>query len=285
MSQGYTDEELKRLHMTLMDILSEIARVCDEAGISWFLCGGSLIGSHYWSNIIPFDDDVDLGMTRDNYERFLREAPARLKPEYCLQWFGNTPETPFYFAKVRKRDTLFVEELTRNLHMQQGVYIDIIPFDRLPDNPERQRRQRKAATIINSCFVSKSVWRYKHCGHCELKAPLEHSFLNCVFDRLVITFVPKRALYWLMRKAQTWYNGRKTTWMGNVMTSFDNIRAANLESLQPVPFGHLQAFVPMNYEEYLHSHYPKLKKYLTPEEIERYSHRPLKISFGAGNRE
>lgn len=279
MKQGYTDEERGLLHSALREILSEIARVCDEAGIRYFLCGGSMIGCHFFNDIDPFDDDVDLGMTRDNYERFLREAPAKLRPEYALQWFGNTPQTPFYFAKVRKRGTLFVEESTRNINMQQGIYIDIFPFDKIPDAQKPQRRQRKMANIINSCFVSKSVWRYKYCGRCELQEPLRHSFLNCLFDRVVVTVVPKRALFWLLRRVQTWYNGCETAYCNIVLTDVDQIRVANVADLQPAAFGGMTVFMPRNYEEYLHHHYPNLRKYLPKEEVERNSHRPVTLQF------
>lgn len=284
MSKGYTDEERRRLHGELRDVLSEIVRVCDETGIRYFLCGGSMIGCHFWNDIDPTDDDVDLGMTRENYERFLSEAPARLRPEYCLQWFGNEPQTPFYFAKVRKRGTLFVEECTRNIKMEQGIYVDIFPFDRVPDDPKRQRRQRKIANILNSCFVSKSVWRYKHCGHCELKTPLKHSFLNCVFDRVAITFVPKSALYWLLRKVQTWYNDSDTTYCNIVLTDVDQIRVASVENLKPASFGGMTVFMADNYEEYLHHHYPNLRKFLPKEEAERFSHRPVRLAFSVEER-
>lgn len=279
MNATYTDEERQRLHSVLRDILGETVRVCQELGIKYFMVGGSLIGCHFWEDIDPSDDDVDVGMRRSEYERFLREAPSRLRSGYTLQWFGNTPETPFYFAKIRKLGTLFVEETTRKLNMQQGIYIDIFPFDNIPDNPAKRRRQRKMANIINSCFVSKAVWRYRWFGSCELAEPARHSLMNCLFDRLVVTLVPKRTLYRLLRKVQTMYNDTETTECNIVLTDVDQLKIANLEPPATARFGGMTVSVPQNYEEYLRHHYPTLRKHIPKEEYYKYSHRPLILSF------
>lgn len=279
MSRTYTQDELEKLHVHLKQILREVIRVCDEINVKYFIVGGGVIGIHFFDDINPFDDDIDIGMTRDDYERFLREAPSRLSNGYVLQWYGTEPKTPFYFAKVRMDGTLFVEETTRKIDMHQGIYVDIFPFDRVPDDPIKQQRQRKLANIINSCFISKAVWRYAHCGRCEIEQPLVHSFLNCVFDRIVITLVPKRVIYNMLRKVQTWYNGTETKCYNIVLTNVDHIRAENLEDLLHVDFGGIDACVFRNYEEYLHHHYPNLRKYLPQEEIDRNSHRPVILSF------
>lgn len=283
MRKGYTEDELKRLHECLRDVLRETVRVCEEIGVKFFMVGGSMIGCHFFNDIDPFDDDVDVGMTRDDYERFLKEAPARLSKGYVLQWFGTTPETPFYFAKIRKDGTLFVEETTRNIDMHQGIYVDIFPFDRIPDDMKKQRRQRKLANILNSCFVSKSVWTYRHCGRCELEVPHEHSFLNCLFDRIVIMLLPKRVIYRLLRKVQTCYNDTETTFCNIVLTNVDQIKWEYVNDLQRVKLGDIDVYIPKNHEEYLHHHYPNLRKFLPKEEVEKNSHRPVELSFGTDN--
>lgn len=280
MTQTYTDEERKKLHTRLREVLAEVTRVCDEAGIEYFLVGGSLIGYHFWRDIVPFDDDIDVGMTRSNYDRFLKEAPTRLGSKFVLQWFGNTPETPFYFAKVRLKGTRFVEEATRKLNMEQGIYVDIFPFDRIPDDEKKAQRQRKLANIIDVSFFSKTVWTFKYCGRCEIAKPNKHGLLNCLFDRIVVTLVPKRTLYWLLTKVQTHYNRTETTFCSNVMTNFDRLRCKYATPTVKVQFGGITVGVPQEYEEYLNYHYPTLRKYLPKEEVERYSHRPVELSFG-----
>ena len=105
----YNSDILRQLHRELHDITREVVRVCDEAKIPYFIQGGTAIGAHFFEDIVPWDDDIDLGMTRENYERFLHEAPKLLREGYTLQEFTTEPDTPFYFAKVRKQGTKFVE--------------------------------------------------------------------------------------------------------------------------------------------------------------------------------
>ena len=128
-TKTYTSLELEKLHTVLYEILGEIARVCKQLDIPFFMIGGSAIGVYYWNGIIPFDDDIDIGMTRRNYERFLRMAPKILDKKFFLQSYESEPHTPFYFAKVRKNGTLFVEQNTKDLNIHQGIFVDIIPFE------------------------------------------------------------------------------------------------------------------------------------------------------------
>ena len=123
----YNAEILRQLHEELYDVLREVVRVCDKAGIPYSIQGGTAIGAHFFEDIVPWDDDVDLGMTRENYERFLREAPALLGEGYVLQEFTTERDTPFYFAKVRKRGTRFVEREWVGMPIEEGIYIDIFP--------------------------------------------------------------------------------------------------------------------------------------------------------------
>ena len=102
----YAQEDLQRLHSELYATLAEIIRVCEVCHIPYFIQGGSAIGALYNKGIVPWDDDIDVGMTRDDYERFLREAPNHLSSDYFLECYATEKNTPFYFAKVRRNNCL-----------------------------------------------------------------------------------------------------------------------------------------------------------------------------------
>ena len=90
----YNSDILRHLHSELKQTLSEVVRVCEAAGIPYFIQGGTAIGSHFFDDIVPWDDDIDLGMTRENYERFLREAPALLDKGLIAK-VGNGNKTKY----------------------------------------------------------------------------------------------------------------------------------------------------------------------------------------------
>lgn len=275
----YTKEELEKLHMCLYDILKEIKRVCDMLDIHFVMLGGSAIGVYYWSGIIPFDDDIDIGMTRGDYEKFLSEAPPLLDKKYFLQWFGSEKHYPLFFAKVRRNDSLFVEEIFSGLDIHQGIYVDILPIDHIPDRKIWRYIQRKSAVLINECFVSKELWRYRWLGKCQIKTPVKSNFWACLFFRAITVLLSKGSIYRLLRFIQSRYNHRVTQYCNTIPTYCDFIRTEDLENLKETTFGGIDVWVPNHLEDYLRRHYPTLKKNLSEEERLRYSHRPQELKL------
>lgn len=275
----YTKNELETLHKTLHEILAEVIRICNKHGIPYFMIGGSAIGVFFYNDIIPFDDDIDIGMTRADYERFLEIAPKELGKGYFLQWAGTDRHTPYYFAKVRKDGTLFIEDSIKNIDMHHGIFVDIFPMDKVPDNKTLQHIQRKVANFLNECLVAKEVWLWRYCGRCEIDTPNRHGFVNCLLNRIVISVMPKHTIYNMLRRTQSMFNRCSSpTYYNIVMTKVDHINVRDIENLQKARFGKHEVYVPDNLETYLRHHYPKLRKDL-PEE-EQVTHRPMTLSFG-----
>ncbi len=273
----YRKEDLQRLHEELYGILAEIVRVCEKCGIPYFIQGGSAIGAFYNQAIVPWDDDIDVGMTRDNYERFLREAPAELGSEYFLEWFGTEPTTPFYFAKVKKNNTLFVEEMFRDMPIHHGIFVDIFPYDRIPDSPTMERWHRARAKFWINCFMGKQIWLWGHCGRCEIDTPLPKSWLGCLAIRVVCSLMSRDGIYRRMNRVLGRYNDRAYERVNIVRMPKDQIRRECVEQPVLMPFGPLNVWVPRDVETYLRHHYPNLRPVL-PEE-EQINHAPYRLSF------
>ncbi|MCD7713401.1 MAG: LicD family protein [Prevotella sp.] len=274
---GYTPGELERLHTVLYEILAEIVRVCDKLGIPYFVIGGTAIGAFFREGIIPWDDDIDIGMTRSNYNRFLREAPAELRKEFFLQWEGSEKHTPFYFAKVRRRGTLFVEGMFRHLDICHGIYIDVFPFDKVPDNRVLQSIHRTACNFLNCCFMGKEIWMWRHCGKCEIDNPTNRGFLPCLLNRIVCLLFTKRAIYRMLSTLQSMFNACRTTYYNLVLMPKDHISVDSINRPQTVRFGPLNVSAPSNLETYLRHHYPNLRRDIPEEEQE--NHRPAALAF------
>lgn len=128
---------LRRVQLTQLEILREVDRMCRENGIRWFLCCGTLLGAVRHHGIIPWDDDLDIGMLRQDYEKFCRLAPEKMDPRFCVQSWHTEPEYPLPFAKVRMRGTVYVEAKSK-VFRENGFYIDVFPFDYAPEQPEDQ---------------------------------------------------------------------------------------------------------------------------------------------------
>lgn len=130
---------LRKVQLTQLEIAKEIKRVCEENGIRFFLNDGTFLGAVRHGGFIPWDDDMDLGMLREDYEAFCRIAPAKLRPEYCLQTWYTDPNYGLPFGKVMKRNTVYLESKKTRRLQENGFYVDIFPFDDVPrDAGQRQ---------------------------------------------------------------------------------------------------------------------------------------------------
>lgn len=274
----YRKEDLARLHGELLDIMAEIVRVCEVCDIPYFIQGGTAIGALFNKGIVPWDDDIDIGMTRADYERFLQLAPQHLRPQYFLEWFGTESNTPFYFAKVKKNGTLFVEEMFRDMDIHHGIFVDIFPYDRIPDNPILERLHRFRSRFWINCFIGKQIWLWRWCGRCEVDRPLPKSFAGCLPVRIVCSLLSRERIYAKMCRMLGAYNGRDCRRVNIVRMPKDQIPRADIENAVMMPFGGMMVRAPRNIESYLRHHYPNLRPEL-PED-EQINHAPYRLSFG-----
>lgn len=274
----YDKKDLARLHGELLDIMAEIIRVCEVCGIPYFIQGGTAIGALFNKGIVPWDDDIDIGMTRADYERFLQLAPQHLRPQYFLEWFGTERNTPFYFAKVKKNGTMFVEEMFRNMDIHHGIFVDIFPYDRIPDNKWLERLHRFRSRFWINCFIGKQIWLWRWCGRCEIDEPLPKSFVGCLAVRVVCSLLSRERIYAKMCRVLGVYNGRDCKRVNIVRMPKDQIPRADIENPVMMPFGGMTVRAPRNIESYLRHHYPNLRPEL-PEE-EQINHAPYRLSFG-----
>lgn len=119
------DSALRRLQETELEILKAFASFCDEHDLEWFIDSGTVLGALRHGGFIPWDDDIDVGMLREDYDRFLRLASQSFVEGYSVHTPDNTEGFAGMFAKVYKDGTLFETRETRDAGLKQGIFIDI----------------------------------------------------------------------------------------------------------------------------------------------------------------
>jgi lipopolysaccharide cholinephosphotransferase len=138
----HIDRKRKELWAIELDMLYELDRVCRKLGVSWFLEAGTLLGAARDGRFIPWDDDIDVSMLREDYDRFLREAPKEFHEPYFLQ-SGYTEKDYFRgHSQLRRSDTCAIlpSELGQ-VFFNQGIFLDIFVLDELfPEKLEKQYR-------------------------------------------------------------------------------------------------------------------------------------------------
>lgn len=120
---------LRKVQLAQVIALDEIVRICDTHGLRYYLAGGSMLGAVRHGGFIPWDDDLDISMPRDDYERFAEICESELGEEFELQSVEKEPNYNLFLAKVRIKNTRLVDRVTANLDINQGIYVDIFPLD------------------------------------------------------------------------------------------------------------------------------------------------------------
>lgn len=145
-----TLDELKKNQLEILDV---VAKFCDERGINYWLNAGTLIGAVRHKGYIPWDDDIDLGMLRPDYDRFMNEFNG-WNPRYEFHSIENDPEFEFAFGKVFDNETVLHEPFGGL--MDSAVNVDIFPVDNAPDDEKILQAIFKEN---HSCNVAANILR------------------------------------------------------------------------------------------------------------------------------
>ena len=131
--------ELNQLHKIVLDILKETLTICERYSLRYYMLGGTLLGAVRHKGFIPWDDDIDIGMPRPDYEKFIQYAQKELpEPFQINNAFMGKDEYGYYYIRVENTKT----KLLRTMSIKSVVipaFIDVFPLDGVP-NDERLKK-------------------------------------------------------------------------------------------------------------------------------------------------
>ncbi len=187
-----TEIQLQELKKREVEIFKGFISVCEKLNLKYYLLGGTLLGAVRHNGFIPWDDDIDVGMPREDYEIFLKKGHALLPDKYFIQTCHTDPEMPINFAKIRDSETTFIETSIRHLKVNHGLYIDIFPLDLYPCDQKEQKRfsfKKKLLDIrIAAAFYQPDKKR-------SLKLKAIQAFLHLLFPTYKRAIIAREKLY------------------------------------------------------------------------------------------
>lgn len=200
------ESDINELHSVQLEILKAVIELCNQENITYFALGGTMLGAVREAGVIEWDDDIDIGMMRSDYEKFIRLASTKLNPEYRLIHYTTEPNCYTYFAKVMKKGTYFVEDYYSDVDTEQGIFIDIKPIDLLPNSRFLQLIHSWKVRTYEQLFLAKVLKKasaYNKRAGClyHLKSIIRISL------HYAVKYISREKLFLLLDNCLKKYNG------------------------------------------------------------------------------
>ena len=261
---------LRQLQLTELEILCVIDEFCKKYEIKYSLYAGTLLGAVRHKGFIPWDDDLDIFMSRENYNKFLKFWKKHPVGGYLLQNKEIEPDFTQSFSKVRKDNTTFLQKGEEHLTYHKGIFVDIFPVDRIPNGALK----RKIYQL--NCMYYQLLTR-------EFVPPTSNAFVKCI-SLTILGFTSKKK-----REKKRKRILRKIT-RYNSDSGLSTVATEIVRTIKtPLPANLMDEFVEIEFEKRKLSSVKKWDEYLTlkygdymqlpPEEDRTWRHVPLKIDF------
>lgn len=273
------EEQLRKMKQVELNILKVLDCVCSKLDIHYSLASGTLLGAIRHQGFIPWDDDIDVMLLREDYNKLLKEGSKYLPAQYVLQTYETDPSYPMNFAKIRDVRTVFIECGVESLDMQHSIYLDIFPIDTVSETSFKRRLDNVKLTLVNAIKFS--------CTR-ELSDKSSSRFRGAIRKCLypVCKGIGTQRLNRYETKLRTRYTSQKTT-----MTFADrySLPPYRLTDRMAMPISYFQKYSMLNfegqafqviaaYDSYLKSMYGDYMK-LPPKEQQIPHHECVKIQF------
>lgn len=267
-------ETLLQLQTVQVEILDEFKKVCEKHHLRYYLFFGTLLGAVRHKGFIPWDDDVDVAMPREDYDRFIRIAKNELAENYYLESAETIDDCTLRWAKVRKKNTLYVmNPISYNKRPENerplGIFIDVFPLDRTTDKSFRGADWR-----MRLCgLISGHLYHHRVNDIPHQQVSLKMKTINGILQLFTV-----KQLKSMMKRLMLGSGNRYV-----VMAGGDTIEhlVYPVECFEPAAqllFGSSRYAVPKDYDRLLRIMYGDDYMELPPVE-KRITHHPIKLSF------
>lgn len=150
-------EKKKKVWWVLLDLMKKLDSICKENKLHWYPAWGTLLGAVRHQGFIPWDDDVDIVMPRDDYEKLIDICGKHLEHPYYLQTTLTDDDCYYMWISLRNSDTTGNRESSLRKKQNNGIGIDIMPLDGCQNNYLAymiSRYPMRVVTVLTNTYVN-----------------------------------------------------------------------------------------------------------------------------------
>lgn len=284
MSEAYREYDratIEKLQNVLRSMLGDFDALCKKHGLRYFAGGGTAIGALRHGGMIPWDDDIDVCLLRDDYEKFLSLAETEYGDKYYVLNNRTHPDYPLPTTRWCLRGTIYREECMKYLgRVPFGIFLDVCAFDPIPDDDRAARRQWRRAWFWGKLAVLRGVRSPVFYGG-GIRARLVaaacfagHYLLRAATGR---RFLAKRAEFWA-RRSEGKPGCSRAAWMFDTKLYASQVMVEAVRNGRSVPFDGGTIELSADVDAYLRRHFGDYMQIPPPEK--RHNHPPRELDFG-----
>ena len=210
-------ENIKKLHQVNLQILTEVLDIIDSNNLLYYMLGGTMLGAIRHKGFIPWDDDIDIGMPRKDYELFLEIAEKKLPEYYKIINYKTDLDYHYYITRVQDVRTKVIEKRFKHENKTTHASIDIFPIDGTPNN-SIMRKIYFFRVLMHRAMMS---LHYKDGIDLDRKrSSFEKFYLNILLklptDKMFNAYNQKCIIDKLLKKHEMW----RSKFSGNIMGAY-----------------------------------------------------------------
>ena len=269
----YDDETIKHLQEVELMILKDVVKILNEHDLKYYMYGGSLLGTIRHGGFIPWDDDIDIILFREDFDKALEILNKELPSKYEIIQMDYIDDCFGYFAKVSLKNTTFSRWYTPYVNYNLGINIDLFSLDNIPKSDFLAKLHHHGYTfcyqfVINSCIKMDMYTKFRTKIH------------HMVYD--ILNFIPISRSFWkkLLTKEITFFNNNETERVTDCFNlgGYMPYQRDDFEPSIKAQFEDFEVSIPKNYDKLLTQIYGDYMK--IPPKEERYNAAPDILDFG-----
>ena len=271
--------ELEKLHSCQLLLANEVKRICQKHNIKYFMIAGTLLGAVRHKGFIPWDDDMDFAIMRSEYGRFLEACKTDLGEDFLLQEMFSDKFYGLPMAKLLLKGTTLVERSASKNKAFKGIYIDVFPYDNIPNDIKLQKKHNKKLYFLKRIFLAKQHYSIAEKG--QLVKSLVYGILKVASLLCSRKFLRTRLENELCKYSDV--DTKKVAAIGGAYSYFkESVEKSWFEQTVELPFENTTFSAPKDYIAYLEYFYGD---YMTPPPPEKRENRHgvVELDFGKYN--